>query len=296
MESKKTDITGILILTLTALIWGSAFVAQSVGMDYVGPITFNMARFYIGGIVLIPSIFVIKKITRSNVGIDKEELIRQRKDGFIGGICCGCCLFVASLLQQIGIMGTTVGKAGFITALYIVIVPIMSIILGRKTKLIVWISVFIATVGMYLLCINEGFTISRGDFYVFLCAIAFSVHILVIDHFTPMADGTYISCVQFFTAAILSTILAVIFEGINLEGIMLAAKPILYAGVFSCGIAYTLQIVGQRRVSPSIAPMILSLESVFSLLSGWVILGQSLSARELLGCLLVFVAIILAQL
>ncbi len=296
MESKKTDITGILILTLTALIWGSAFVAQSVGMDYVGPITFNMARFYIGGIVLIPSIFVIKRITRSNVGLDKEELIRQRKDGFIGGICCGCCLFVASLLQQIGIMGTTVGKAGFITALYIVIVPIMSIILGRKTKLIVWISVFIATVGMYLLCINEGFTISRGDFYVFLCAIAFSVHILVIDHFTPMADGTYISCVQFFTAAILSTILAVIFEGINLEGIMLAAKPILYAGVFSCGIAYTLQIVGQRRVSPSIAPMILSLESVFSLLSGWVILGQSLSARELLGCLLVFVAIILAQL
>ncbi len=296
MESKKTDITGILILTLTALIWGSAFVAQSVGMDYVGPITFNMARFYIGGIVLIPSIFVIKKITRSNVGIDKEELIRQRKDGFIGGICCGCCLFVASLLQQIGIMGTTVGKAGFITALYIVIVPIMSIMLGRKTKLIVWISVFIATVGMYLLCINEGFTISRGDFYVFLCAIAFSVHILVIDHFTPMADGTYISCVQFFTAAILSTILAVIFEGINLEGIMLAAKPILYAGVFSCGIAYTLQIVGQRRVSPSIAPMILSLESVFSLLSGWVILGQSLSTRELLGCLLVFVAIILAQL
>ncbi len=296
MESKKTDITGILILTLTALIWGSAFVAQSVGMDYVGPITFNMARFYIGGIVLIPSIFVIKKITRSNVGLDKEELIRQRKDGFIGGICCGCCLFVASLLQQIGIMGTTVGKAGFITALYIVIVPIMSIILGRKTKLIVWISVFIATVGMYLLCINEGFTISRGDFYVFLCAIAFSVHILVIDHFTPMADGTYISCVQFFTAAILSTILAVIFEGINLEGIILAAKPILYAGVFSCGIAYTLQIVGQRRVSPSIAPMILSLESVFSLLSGWVILGQSLSARELLGCLLVFVAIILAQL
>ena len=146
------------------------------------------------------------------------------------------------------------------------------------------------------MCINEGFTISKGDFYVFLCAIAFSIHILVIDHFTPMADGTYISCVQFFTAAVLSTILAIIFEGINIEGILLAAKPILYAGVFSCGIAYTLQIVGQRRVNPSIAPMILSLESVFSLLSGWIILGQSLSLRELFGCLLVFAAIILAQL
>ena len=296
MKNKKTDLTGILILTLTALIWGSAFVAQSVGMDYVGPITFNMARFYIGGIVLIPSIFVIKKITRANENTDKEMLVKQRKDGFIGGICCGTCLCFASLLQQIGIMGTTVGKAGFITALYIVIVPILSIALGRKTKLIVWISVLIAIAGMYLLCINEGFTISKGDFYVFLCAIAFSIHILVIDHFTPMADGTYISCVQFFTAAVLSTILAIIFEGINIEGILLAAKPILYAGVFSCGIAYTLQIVGQRRVNPSIAPMILSLESVFSLLSGWIILGQSLSLRELFGCLLVFAAIILAQL
>ena len=296
MKNKKTDLAGILILTLTALIWGSAFVAQSVGMDYVGPITFNMARFYIGGIVLIPSIFVIKKITRANENTDKQVLLKQRKNGFIGGICCGICLCIASLLQQIGIMGTTVGKAGFITALYIVIVPILSIALGRKTKLIVWISVLIAIAGMYLLCINEGFTISKGDFYVFLCAIAFSIHILVIDHFTPMADGTYISCVQFFTAAVLSTILAIIFEGINIEGILLAAKPILYAGVFSCGIAYTLQIVGQRRVNPSIAPMILSLESVFSLLSGWIILGQSLSLRELFGCLLVFAAIILAQL
>lgn len=284
------------MLLLTGLIWGVAFVAQSEGMNYVGAFTFNCCRFMIGGVMLIPCIFFLRSIGAGENGhVSRGQRQQQRHMAVIGGICCGLVICVASTLQQMGIAQTTVGKAGFITALYIVIVPVLGLFLGKSTGLNTWLSVAIAAVGMYLLCITEGFSIGRGDFLVFLCAIGFSVHILVIDYFSPKADGVVISCIQFFTAGIISGILMFLYEKPSWEAIRAAWAPVLYAGVFSCGVAYTLQVVAQKNVDPTVASLILSLESVFSLLAGWLILGQKLSARELVGCVLVFVAIVLAH-
>lgn len=295
-----------LLLGLAAFIWGVAFVAQSVGMEYVEAFTFNGCRFLIGGAVLLPFIWVMgKKKQRTKPerisktaegGQEKEAAAKKGRIGILGGICCGVALFVASSFQQFGVAETTVGKAGFITALYIVIVPLLSIFLKKKSSWRVWPPVALATAGMYLLCMTEGLRISRGDIYVFLCAVCFSFHILVIDYVSPKADGVVISCVQFFTAGIISAIAAAVFETPRLSSIMAAWAPIAYAGVMSCGVGYTLQVVGQKHTDPVLASLILSLESVFSLLAGWVILGQKLSPKELSGCVLVFCAIILAQL
>ncbi len=289
---QKTSLRSSLLLVLTALIWGIAFVAQSEGMNYVEPFTFNGCRFVIGGVVLIPVILLLRKVNGDACRRDDRRRVRT---AVAGGICCGLCLCVASCLQQFGIAQTTVGKAGFITALYIVIVPVFEIFLGKRIGKTVWISVAIAALGMYLLCVQEGFSVGRGDLLVLLCAIAFSFHILVIDYFSPRADGLIISCVQFLTAGMIAWILTLLFERPSMETIVAAAIPILYAGVMSCGVAYTLQVVAQKNVDPTIASLLMSLESVFSLLAGWVILGQRLSGRELGGCVLVFAAIILAQ-
>ena len=284
-----------LMLGLAALIWGVAFVAQSVGMDYVGPFTFNAMRFLLGGIVLIPCVLVLGKGNREKGHRTEENGQARRRTGVIGGICCGTALFAGSSLQQLGIMYTTVGKAGFITALYIVIVPVLGIFVKKKAGWNVWISVLVATVGMYLLCMTEGFRIGKGDAYLFLCAVAFSFHILVIDYFSPRADGVLVSCVQFFTAGILALAVMVFTEQPSLASIGAAWLPIVYAGVMSSGVGYTLQVVGQKNTDPAVAALILSLESAFSLLAGWVILGQRLSSKELFGCVLVFGAILLAQ-
>lgn len=295
---KQKTMKSNLLLALAAFIWGVAFVAQSVGMEYVKPFTFNAARFLIGGVVLIPCIFLIKKTNgKKNDGTaaDPKKQKEETKTGILGGICCGIALFVASSFQQFGVSYTTVGKAGFITALYIVIVPLLGLFLKKRVKWTVWLSVAIATVGMYLLCMTEGLNIGKGDFYVFLCAICFSFHILIIDYFSPKADGVFISCVQFFTAGILALAATVLFEKPEISSILAAWAPILYAGVMSCGVAYTLQVVAQKNTDPVIASLILSLESVFSLIAGWVILGQKLSPKELFGCVLVFCAILLAQ-
>lgn len=293
-ETKNT-----FLLFLTAFIWGVAFVAQSVGMDYVGPWTFNASRFIIGAVFLIPCIAFLdglKKKEAAASGTSSEKSAPQdKKTLLIGGLCCGIAIAVASTLQQYGISMTTVGKAGFITALYIVIVPLFGLFLKKKAGMNIWVSVVIAAVGMYLLCITEGFSIGRGDFLVFLCAIGFSLHILVIDYFSPKADGVVISCVQFFTAGIISCVLMMVFEKPSWSAVFSAWAPVLYAGVMSCGVGYTLQVVAQKHVEPTVASLIMSLESVFSVLAGWVLLGQSLSARELLGCVFVFGAIILAQ-
>lgn len=294
--SKKKSLRSSAMLALTALIWGVAFVAQSEGMNYVGGFTFNCCRFLVGGFVLIPCIFFLRKVN----GTQQEELSvadrrSRRRVGLTGGICCGIFICIASSLQQFGIAYTTVGKAGFITALYIVIVPLFGLFLKKKAGMNIWVSVVIAAVGMYLLCITEGFSIGRGDFLVFLCAIGFSLHILVIDYFSPKADGVVISCVQFFTAGIISCVLMMVFEKPSWSAVFSAWAPVLYAGVMSCGVGYTLQVVAQKHVEPTVASLIMSLESVFSVLAGWVLLGQSLSARELLGCVFVFGAIILAQ-
>ena len=287
MDRMKNNI----LLVLTALIWGCAFVAQSVGMDYVGPFTFNMARFLIGAIVLLPVIWFMDR--QRKTGAEKDA---GQKTLIIGGICCGIALAVASTLQQWGILFTTVGKAGFITAMYIVIVPLLGIFIGKKVRPLIIGCVAIAVVGFYFLCMTESLRLGLGDFLVLLCAIAFSIHILVIDHFSPKVDGVKMSAIQFLTAAIISAVPTLLWEQPVFTEILQAWQPVLYAGVMSCGVAYTLQIIAQKNADPTVASLLLSLESVFSVLAGWVLLGQGLSLKELFGCVLIFCAIILAQL
>ena len=281
------------ILMLTAFIWGTAFVAQSVGMDYLGPFTFNGVRSLIGAAALLPCIWLLQILNKKE-GTVKEE--GSRKDLIIGGIACGLLLFAASSLQQIGIQYTSAGKAGFITAFYIVIVPVLGIFLHKKIGWKVWIAVLLALAGLYFLCITEKFTIGKGDIFIFLCALVFSLHIMVIDHFSPMVDGVKMSCIQFLVCGIVSIPFMVLTETPRLDAMLAGWFPLVYAGVFSCGVAYTLQIVGQKNVNPAIASLILSLESCFSVLAGWMILGERLSVRESAGCILMFAAIILAQL
>lgn len=289
---KKTDIKSPLLLFLAAFIWGVAFVAQSKAKDYsVEPFTFNAVRNVIGGLTLLPCIFFLCKRE------PKEKKIEDNpKTLLIGGILCGTVLCIASNLQQIGINYTTVGKAGFITAMYIVLVPILGIFLKRRAGIKVWISVFLAVAGLYLLCMTEKLSLGKGDALVLLCALVFAIHILVIDHFSPKVDGVKLSCIQFLVCGILSMIPALILEHPQVSSILTAWLPILYAGIMSCGVAYTLQIVGQKNVNPTVASLILSLESCISVLAGWMLLGQKLSLKELIGCVIMFAAIILAQL
>lgn len=281
-------------LLLTAFIWGVAFVAQSVGMDYIGPFTFICVRNIIGGLVLIPLIFFLGKIDKTNRS--EQEAGEYKKNTLLGGICCGVFLCAASCFQQFGIMYTTVGKAGFITALYIIIVPILGIFIKKRVAGIVWLSSVIAIAGFYMLSISGQVSISKGDILVLIGALLFSFHILVIDYFSPKGNSVAISCIQFFTVSIICGILMFIFENPQIMDILEAYIPILYAGVMSSGVAYTLQIVGQKNMDPTVASLILSLESVFSALAGWMLLGQGLSTKELIGCGLVFAAVILAQL
>lgn len=284
---KKTQVGNSLLLLLTATIWGSAFVAQSVGMEHVGPFTFTFARSIIGGVVLLPCILLLGKWKRGFA----------TKTEWIGGICCGIALCVASNFQQVGIQFTTVGKAGFITALYVVLVPIFGLFLKKRVPALIWGCVALSVVGLYLLCMPAGaFTLALGDLLVLICAVLFSVHILVIDYFSPKGDGVVISCIQFFTCGILSGIPMLFMENPSIGNMMDAKWSILYAGVLSSGVAYTLQVVAQKNVNPTIASLIMCLESVVAVLAGWIVLGQDMSSREILGCVLMFVAIVLAQL
>lgn len=297
---KTHKVRNSLLLLLTAFIWGTAFVAQSVGMEYVGPLTYTCVRSLIAGIMLIPCIAFLNKVNpkQEDMHIYQKDEGKQtyQKTLLIGGICCGLALGVASSLQQIGIQHTTVGKAGFITTFYIIIVPIIGLFFKKRCGINVWIGVVFALAGLYFLCITEGFSIGYGDTMVFLCALAFSIHILVIDHFTQLVDGVKMSCIQFFVAAIVSGIGMMLFENPDIGNILAAWMPILYAGALSSGIGYTLQIIGQKGMNPTIASLILSLESVISVLAGMVLLNEKLTGREILGCILMFVAIILAQL
>lgn len=299
---EKTKWKNTVLLLLTAVIWGFAFVAQSVGMDYVGCFTFNCVRNLIGGLVLLPCIYLLGRIEKKETAQGDAAARGQAGKGYdrktllTGGVCCGVLLCVASNLQQLGIQSTSVGKAGFLTALYIVIVPILGMLFGKKCGLQVWIGVVVALAGFYLLSVKEGFRLEAADMYLLGGALLFSVHILTIDHFSPKVDGVKMSCIQFFVCGILSGIVMLFTEQPTFGAIFAARLPILYAGVLSCGVAYTLQIVGQRNFNPTIASLLLSLESVFSVLAGWFVLQQKLSARELFGCFLIFCAVILAQL
>lgn len=294
MKKQQIPLKNSLLLLLTATIWGVAFVAQSVGMDYVGGFTFNMARSLIGSAVLLPVIWFMGR--NSSKKAEETQGSSSRKDLLWGGLACGILMCLASNFQQFGIKYTTVGKAGFITACYIVLVPILGLFLKKKCSPFIWLAVAMSVAGLYLLCITDGFSIGKGDILVLICAVLFSFHILVIDYYSPKVDGVKLSCIQFLVCGILSGIPALIFEKPEMSAVLTAWQPILYAGVMSCGVAYTLQIIGQKNMNPTVASLILSLESCISVLAGWVILGQQLSAREIAGCVIMFAAIILAQL
>ena len=282
---------GSIMLLLTAIIWGTAFVAQSEGMNYVQPFTYNAVRTLLGGIVLLPVIYVLRGKERETVMVCADT-----KATLTGGIICGFILFCASSFQQLGISMTTAGKAGFITALYVVIVPIIGIFFGKKVSLRTWLCVITAVFGFYLLCIKNDLKISKGDLLVLICSVFYAFHIIVIDHFNlKKANGLIMSCIQFFTAGILLTICMFIFENPTLSGILAAKHTILYTGIMSCGVAYTLQIIGQKSTPPALATMIMSLESVFAALSGWLILSEKLNTKEIIGCIFVFAAVVLAQ-
>ncbi len=292
---KNKTALGNLLLILTALIWGCAFVAQSVGMDYVGPFTFNGTRCIIGGIVLIIAnlafdAFKKKKGTYRKIeGTEKKELIK-------GGIICGIIIFVASTVQQFGIAQTTVGKAGFISVLYILIVPFLGLFLKHKLPKMIWPCCALAVAGLYLLCMNESLSFSKGDFTVLISAFAFAVHIIAVDYFAPKVDCVKLSCLQFLVAGAISVVFMFVFEKPEINAILDAWLPLFYAGALSGGVGYTLQTVAQKWTKPSVASLLMSLESVFAVLAGAVILSQIPSLREIAGCMLMFIAIIIIQL
>ena len=274
-------------LLLAALIWGTCFVAQSVGLDAVGPYTFQAVRCLLGAAVLLPLSLVRRK--RSPQKPPRGALLK-------GGIACGLVLCFATNLQQLGLQYTTPAKSGFITSMYLVLVPILSLALGRSPKLRHWICVALAAVGLYLLSVKDGFTLNPGDALTLIAAFFFAAHIMAVDRFAPGLDGAALCCVQFLVVGLLTCAPMLLLETPTLAGLHAAALPIAYAGVMSCGLAYTLQIVGQQRCEPVVATVLMSLESVFSLLGGMVILGQVPTHRELLGCTVVFGAVLLAQL
>lgn len=289
-----------MLLLLTALVWGVAFVAQRQGGASAGPYTFNCIRSFLGALVLLPVILFRDKHGAGKKPQSKEErrLLSQ------GGVLCGLILFAASTLQQMGMYyGTTAGKAGFLTACYILLVPVFGIFFQKKCGWNVWVSIVVAVVGLYFLCLTDRFTFQRSDVLVLLCAVCFSVHIMVVDHFSPLVDGVRMACIQFCICAAwgMFPMMAVDVQRIGAAawqqslGSIDVWIPILYAGFISCGVGYTLQIVGQNGVNPAIASLLMSLESVFSVLAGMLILHETMTGREILGCVLVFAAVIFAQ-
>ena len=298
-------------LLTTAFIWGAAFVAQKEAMSYIGPFTFTCLRMFIGGTVLIPFIFILQKkgiVTADETPRIEGDALEAERGGeadakrfdiddpaFIGGFFCGVALFFACLFQQIGLVYTTAGKAGFITALYIIIVPILGIFMKKKVGKIIWFCVILAVVGIYFLCMEGDFTMGKGDLIVLLSAFGYAMHIITVDRFASRGDPIKISCIQFFVCGALC-LPTLIVEAPTLSALLLAWLPIFYAGVISCGIAYTLQVVAQRDTTPTITAIILSFESVFAVLMGFLLLHEVMSLKEVAGCVLMFAAIILAQL
>lgn len=297
-QTRKNSLIGSLFLALAAIIWGSSFVAQTAGAEYVGPFTFIAIRSFLGSAVLLPVIFVsdaVKKKTRP------QEYRKMTKSDYkyllIGGVACGAVLCVASCLQQLGIDGGTApGMAAFITALYILLVPIFSVFIGKKIRPIIWLCVGVSIIALYMLCVKEGGRVQGSDLYVLACAVCYAVHILVIDKVSPNLDGIRLSSLQFFVAGLITLIPMFLTEETSLEALKAAAPSIAYSGIMSSGVAFTLQILGQQKTEPTIATMIMSLESVFGVITAMIILSQVPTGRETLGCILMFAAIIVAQL
>ncbi len=288
----KKRYIGNLLLLIAAIIWGSAFVAQREGMDFIGPFTFQAVRSFLGSAFLLPIIFSLDKLKKKNGSFRKANT----KSLIIGGILCGTALTVAACFQQVGIMYTTVGKAGFLTALYVIMVPIVSIFFKKKVSPVIWGCVGLAVVGLYLLCMTESLKLSLGDTLVLICALCFTAHIMIIDHFILKVDGVKLACLQFFVSGILSSVLMFVFEKPDINAILNAWFPLVYTGILSSGVAYTLQIVGQKYTQPTMASLIMSLESVFAVLTGMIIPPFEIpSLRETFGCIIMFTAIVLAQ-
>lgn len=293
---KQNKLIGPILLVIAAFIWGSAFVAQSKGAEYLGPFTFLGLRSFLGTAVLMPVIFATDAAKKKK-GTFVKPTPKDRKALIVGGIICGIFLFSASACQQIGLSkGTEPGKAGFITALYILLVPVFSLFLGKKIRPVIWGCVGLSVVALYLLCVKEDNSIVPADLFVLMCAALYAVHILVIDKVAPDMDGVKLSAMQFFVAGIICIIPALAFEESSLESIKAAAPSIAYAGIMSSGIAFTFQIIAQKRTEPTLASMLMSLESVFAVLTSLVILGQLPTPKEGIGCVLMFIAIIVAQL
>ena len=293
MKNRKLLYT--LLLLLAAMIWGAAFVAQRVGNGLIGPLTFSGVRITMGGLVLLPVI----RFLDIRQGRGRQPLLPLKSDRtlLIGGVICGFFMCIATNLQQFGINYTSVGKAGFITSLYVALVPVFAVLfLHRRYGLLTWVGTALALCGMYFLCMSEGFSLNRGDTLVFLCAVCFSWQILALDHYSPLVDPVRLSCVQLLSCGAMSLIAMFLFEKPTLSGILSAWLPLCYAGILSCGVAYTLQVVCQAELDGALASLLMSLESVFSALFGWLLLHQTLSKRELLGCALTFAAVLLVEL
>ena len=286
---KSKEMRGTVILLITAFVWGVAFVAQSEGAKLVGPFTFLSLRSFLGGIVLLPFIAVRSQKTQA------DETTTGGKTLLLGGVLCGIALCVASYLQQAGIEYTSVGNAGFITALYILIVPVLGLFFKRRVPAKLWFCIVVAVVALYLLTVKDGFSISAGDTMVMGCALVFSGHILLVDYFSPKVDGVKLACLQFFTVGVLSFLPMLLIERPSINAVLSAWLPIAYAGVLSSGVGYTLQIIGQKYTRPAVASLVMSLESVFAVLAG-IAFGQIPSVKEGIGCVLMFAAIVFAQL
>ncbi len=302
--SKSNNVRSSIYLSLTALIWGIAFVFQSMGNAYMGPFTFTAARYIFGFLVLLP-ILVIKFFHPHFLADNDEIAIREVpvRQTAVAGVLCGLALGTATVLQQYGLNFTTVGKAGFITTLYIILTPLFGLLIGKRCHFTVWIGAAVAIVGLYFLCITDGFSLSCGDSLVLLCAVMFTVHIMMVDHFAPRTNGVLLSCIQFFVSGVLCGVLALLFETPHWQQLKDGIITVLYTGIMSSGVAYTLQILGQRNFNPTVAAMIMSLESVvsavasyFAYTSGFLTMDQSLTSMQILGCVMMFAAVIFVQL
>ncbi|MBQ6520397.1 MAG: DMT family transporter [Anaerolineaceae bacterium] len=295
---KNKQMTGNLLLLLTAMIWGMAFAFQRKGMESIGPLTFTAVRMGLAAIVIGSAALISRsREEKSHPSITTEDKQIRDKNTLLGGIFCGIFLAAASIFQQFGMVTTSAGKSGFITAMYVLLVPIINFLLFRKrNSLLVWIAVFISVAGMYLLCMTEGFRLAHGDTLLLLCAVMFSGQILCCDHFVQKGDPLGISAIQILTCSAISTAAAFLMEEPSWDQVRAAAIPILYCGIMSGGVGYTLQMIAQKFTDPTIASILMSLESVFAVIGGAILLNERMSGRELLGCILMFFAIILVQL
>ena len=293
---KHNQIRQVVFPILAAFIWGTAFVAQDMCADSIGAFTFNATRYFIAVLALLVVILIKDGLAKDKPSLSPIQKKAANKQLWLGGLCCGTALAVASNFQQAGMVaGTDSGKAGFLTALYVVLVPLFGLFFKRKVNLSTWIAVVLSVVALYLLCIKGEFSLAPGDLLILVCAVCFAVHILVIDHFTAFCDGVKLSCIQFLFAGIISAICMFIFETVDFAAIWSCTLPLLYVGIFSCGVGYTLQILAQKDSNPTVVTILLSLESVFAVIAGAIILKQQMSVREYIGCAVMFAAVILAQ-